>query len=161
MIPHTKVCLLVIAACSSSLAFAKDMAVNSDVSFHDPSVIAPNIKSECTELGNNLFKSTKQNLEESGWTVLPGESKGDSTPGNAIKLEIVNALSGGNAFVGHHKSVSILATLYKDGHAIDSYTTTRSSQGGLLAGFKGSCSVLYRCVDTLGSDISRWVNSKQ
>ena len=71
------------------------------------------------------------------------------------------ALSGGNAFVGHHKSVSILATLYKDGHAIDSYTTTRSSQGGLLAGFKGSCSVLYRCVDTLGSDISRWVNSKQ
>jgi hypothetical protein len=84
----------------------------------------------------------------------------DLSEGTQLKLMISNALSSGNAFMGHHKSVSIIAELYKDGKLIDTYSTTRNSGGGIGAGFKNSCAVLERCVTTLGKDVAQWVKTK-
>lgn len=138
----------------------KDVSVNSNVGFHDKAIIAEKIKSECTNLGVNLSKSTKKYLEGLGWEVSLSEDLESVKEGKTIKLEIMNAVSSGNAFTGHHKSVSISATLYNDGKEMDSYSGTRDSGGGFMGGFKGSCAVLYRCVNTLGNDVAKWADNK-
>ncbi|MEM0514100.1 hypothetical protein WCN91_01365 [Pseudoalteromonas sp. YIC-827] len=66
-------------------------------------------------------------------------------------------VSGGNAFIGHRKSASVSAKLMIDGKVVDSTSKTRNSAGG----FKGSCSVLAHTVNTLGSDIAKWVKSSK
>lgn len=158
-VPH-KIGLLVLALGISAIANSKDIAVTAKADFRDASIIPSKIRSECTDLGSSLAQSTKKYLEEAGWQVALGENAEIQKSGNAIKLEILNAVSAGNAFVGHHKSVTIAATLYKDGKLVDTYTATRDSGGGFAGGFKGSCPVLYRCTTTLGSDIAKWLNAK-
>ena len=76
----------------------------------------------------------------------------------AIDLAIVQAFSGGNAFIGHRKSVTVSATLIVDGEEIDSTIKMRNSGGGFFGGFKGSCDVLAHTVNTLGSDVSEWLS---
>ena len=76
-------------------------------------------------------------------------------------MKIVNATSRGNAYTGHHKSVSIEAELFENGQLVDTYTGSRNSTGGFAGRFKGSCSVLARCVNTLGNDVSKWLKKKQ
>ncbi len=156
----SKLGLVVLAVGASSIAYGKDIAVTSKAEFHDAAIIPDKIKSECTELGSNFSQSTKKYLEESGWQVSLGENVESKASGSSIKLEIMNAMSSGNAFIGHHKSVAISAALYRDGKLVDTYTTTRDSAGGFGGGFKGSCTVLYRCVNTLGSDVAKWANTK-
>jgi hypothetical protein len=154
------VSLLALILGLSVIAYGKDISVNTKADFHDAAVIPGNIKTECTDLGSNFSQSTKKFLEESGWKVALTDSVESRTEGIAVKLEILNAFSSGNAFVGHHKSVTITATLYRDGKVVDTYTATRRSGGGVWAGFKGSCEVLDRCVNTLGNDVAKWVNTK-
>ena len=40
---------------------------------------------------------------------------------------------------------------------LGSFTGQRSSNGGVFAGFKGTCSILNRDVDSLARDIARWI----
>lgn len=138
----------------------KTIAVNAVATYYDEKIIPSNIKNECDELGAQLSKSAMINLTKNGWSVLSSPNIDDSTQPIKLKLQIANALSSGNAFVGHRKSVSILAELYKDGELIDTYSGTRDSGGGVGAGFKGSCAVLARCVNTLGSDVTKWLEKQ-
>ena len=78
-------------------------------------------------------------------------------PGNMLKVEITSAYSAGNAFIGHRKSTAIRGELYDNGTLLASFTGSRVSGGGAWAGFKGSCSVLGRTVETLGQDIVAWL----
>lgn len=140
----------------STLAEAESIAISAQAGLRDPDLIAGNIRSECSALGENFSASTKKYLEEGGWTV--GLSKTpEQSQGVSLKLEIANAVSAGNAFIGHSKSVSVVASLYRDGQLVDKFSTTRNSGGGAFGGFKGSCAVLYRCTNTLGSDVAKWV----
>lgn len=139
----------------------KSITVSTEASYYDEKIIPSNIKSECSGLGSQFSEATKTNLESDGWNVSLGNEVGASATGTTIKLQIANALSAGNAFLGHRKSVSVIAELYKDGKLVDTYSGTRDSGGGFGAGFKGSCAVLQRCVTTLGSDVSKWLKKKQ
>ena len=140
-------------------AFAneKTISISSNASYYDEKIIASNIKTECSELGQQFSEATKRYLEAENWKVNFVDNAGKATKGTSIKLQITNAVSAGNAFMGHSKSVAILAELYKDGKLIDSYTASRNSGGGFAGGFKGSCSILHRCVNTLGSDVAKWL----
>lgn len=111
-------------------------------------------------MGQNFSASTQKYLEERGWSVKQTASPETEAEGLSIKLEITNAFSSGNAFIGHRKSVSVVASLFKDGKLIDSYSTSGNSSGGAFGGFKGSCAVLYRCTNTLGSDVAKWMASQ-
>jgi hypothetical protein len=148
---------------SSFAAYASDkvITVSSAASYYDEKIIPSNIKAECSELGSQFSEATKSNLEAEGWSVSLSNDVGEAAKGTSIKLQITNALSAGNAFMGHKKSVSVVAELYKDGKLVDTYSGTRDSSGGIGAGFKGSCSVLQRCVNTLGSDVTKWLKKKQ
>lgn len=43
---------------------------------------------------------------------------------------------------------------------IDTYAGSRNSSGGIGGGFKGSCAVLERCVNTLGKDVDAWLKKQ-
>ncbi len=116
---------------------------------------------ECTELGKPFSASTKKYLEQKGWDVALNSDIDELKSGQKIKLKIVNAVSLGNAFTRHHKSVSVEAELFEDGKLVDTYTGNRSSNGGITGGFKSSCSILARCVNILGNDVSKWLKKKQ
>ena len=139
---------------------ASTINVSSEAMYYDEKIIPSNIRKECTELGTNLSEFTLSYLEKYGFSasLSPDINKDDS--GKNLILQINNVVSGGNAFVGHRKTVSIEAELYEDGELVDSYEATRNSGGGFGAGFKGSCTVLYRCVKTLGNDVAKWIKGR-
>jgi len=149
--------LFLLAFCSGVFANEKVISISSKASYYDEKIIPSNIKTECSELGQQFSEATKRYLEAEKWQVNFVDNAGKATKGTSIKLQITNAVSAGNAFMGHSKSVAILAELYKDGKLIDTYTASRDSGGGFAGGFKGSCSVLHRCVNTLGSDVAKWL----
>ena len=156
-----KLSILALALSVSAVATGKEISVSSKAGYHDAAVVPDKIKSECTELGMNFSESTKKYLDASGWQTSLAENVESLEAGVSIKLEIMNAMSAGNAFIGHQKSVAISASLYRDGKLVDTYRTSRNSAGGFGAGFKSSCDVLYRTVNTLGNDVAKWVNNKE
>ncbi|MGH1440369.1 MAG: hypothetical protein ACRBBR_09685 [Cellvibrionaceae bacterium] len=150
--------LFAILALASQLSFAseKSITISNEATYYDKKIIAPNIRNECIHLGSEFSNSTELQLSKQGWEV----NRDDSLPANglSLKLVITNVHSSGNAWTGHRKSVSIEAILMKDGETIDSYEHIRKSGGGIGGGFKSSCAVLKRCVDTLGKDVSKWLS---
>ncbi|MFL0801208.1 MAG: hypothetical protein K6L80_12205 [Agarilytica sp.] len=149
--------LFLIFSCQIGIADNKIITITDSAQYIDKEVVATNIANECTSLGAQFSDSTANYLTKYGWKVKRESTlpKKDIT----LKLSIKNAISAGNAWSGHRKSVSIKAEVYKNGELIDTYTGTRNSGGGFGAGFKGSCKVLHRCVKTLGKDVSKWLNS--
>lgn len=153
--------LLAFAVLLAPTAFAADITINQTVKYHDEKIIATKIKSECVNLGPKLVASTEAAVQQNGWSVIKKDVVDGTGSGVSLKLTIANAHSSGNAFIGHHKSVGIIAELFKDGKLVDTYTGERSSSGGFGAGFKGSCAVLERCVNTLGKDVSEWLSKQK
>lgn len=151
---------IALALLISGSAGAKELTLNQAVGFYNDKFVPAKIRNECTNLGSKFAESTATAVQESGWSVLKKDSLDTAAPGVNLKLIIVNAVSAGNAFIGHSKSVSIMAELYKDGKLVDTYEGERNSSGGFGAGFKSSCAVLERCVVTLGKDVSKWLSTK-
>lgn len=125
----------------------------------DASVIDQRIVAECVELGANLSKATQAFGERYGVEVVRQKEVDTQAPGTTLVVKIASATSGGNAFLGHHKTVSVKAELYQDGKMVSSTLKTRNSSGGFGGGFMGSCDVLDRTVNTLGSDVIKWVQT--
>ena len=142
-------------------AFAAEITLNEHVKYQDEKIIQSNIRDECAGLGNQFSQATSVALQSNGWSVIKKSEVDSAAPGVNLKLTILNAFSAGNAFTGHRKSVAIVAELFKDGQLIGTYNQTRNSSGGFGAGFKGSCDVLERCVNTLGKDVAKWMKSQK
>jgi hypothetical protein len=53
----------------------------------------------------------------------------------------------------------VSGTLYENGQKIASFKARRKSMGGAFAGYKGSCSVLGRTIDTMAEDIAGWLKA--
>ena len=123
----------------------------------DPSRIQSNIRQGCTALGQQLSEATRKFASKYDIRLTKHENLDTNGAGKALMIYITEASSSGNAFLGHRKSVSTKADFYNDGKLIDTYATTRNSGGGMWGGFKGSCSVLHRTVNTLGKDIAIWL----
>ena len=167
--------LLPICLLSSQLAFAERsiITISDEAQYQDKETIAKNILRECTELGNQFSNSTEKFLSKRGWSV--NRTKELSGRDKELKLIIIDAVSGGNIWQTHvthvvddervipvgTKVVSIKVELYDNGQLVDTYEGERMSSGGLFGGVKSACSVLHRCVKTLGKDVSKWMKSKK
>ena len=81
----------------------------------------------------------------------------DVHKGRALQLEIVDAVSMGNAWTGHQKYTKVSGTLYENGRRVAGFKARRNSMGGMWGGYKGSCSVLGRTVEAIGEDIGEWL----
>ncbi|PCH61684.1 MAG: hypothetical protein COC05_00635 [Gammaproteobacteria bacterium] len=130
------------------------------VPFQDEKKIQKNVLEECVTLGDKLSNFTSSYSKKAGIDIELVESLPSPESGERfLKIEIVNAISQGNAFTGHAKFVAIEGTLYENGEVAGSFSGARSSGGGVFGGYKGACAILGRCVKTLGKDIAGWLKS--
>lgn len=155
--------IVLVSVLGGGIAIANEnsLEISAVASYYDENLIQDNILSQCNQLGSQFSESTAKNLQIKGFSVSLKNDDEMSESGESLKLKITNAMSSGNAFTGHRKTVTIIAELYKDGELVDKYKHTRNSGGGFLGGFKGSCSVLQRCVNTLGRDVAKWLHKKK
>jgi hypothetical protein len=118
--------------------------------------IAENIKAECS-INKQLVDFIVEASNQAGLNVVAS----DSIPSGATELRVViaDAVSAGNAFVGHRKYSVVHGYLVKGEQKYGSFKAARMSGGGFFGGYKGSCSVLGRTVKTIGEDIASWLVS--
>lgn len=118
--------------------------------------IAANIKTECdlpAKLPAYIAEYAKEKRIDTRFAdqVAPGD------PGRVLVVEIEEAVSRGNAFIGHQKFTRARGALYQDGEEVGNFIAQRYSMGGAFAGYKGSCSVLGRTVKAIGKDVAEWM----
>ena len=148
---------VLVVGCSAAQAQEIRMAASTPfASGHD---IQDKIVSECTTLGSKLATFTQSFAEKQGIKIKLVDSIKTADSGKVLKLEISDAVSQGNAFIGHRKFVEVKGSLWENGKKIASFKGQRASGGGAFGGYKGSCSVLGRCVKTLGKDIAAWLTN--
>ncbi|MCE5233283.1 MAG: hypothetical protein ABFC67_08325 [Mizugakiibacter sp.] len=141
---------------AASASAADAVVVPKPVPYAEDSDIAGNIKREC-DLGNTLADYIREYADKHHVEVRFAPDAKPEAPGRVLAVEIRDAVSSGNAFLGHHKSTSVHGKLYQDGKLIGSFKDRRDSMGGAFAGFKGSCSVLGRTVKAIGEDVGAWL----
>jgi len=128
------------------------------VPYSDSKLIARAILDECP-LPQQQAELIEAVAKTEGITITRDDEAVKAGKGQVLYVEITNAISMGNPFMGHQKRISIKGNLRKDGTEIGSFSGVRSSMGGAFAGFKGSCSVLGRCLKALAGDVTRWLKN--
>lgn len=146
------------SAAPSGAVRVKTVTMGREMSYADPRAIAGAVLNDCRlpEQGAELLEAAARNA---GINVVRDERAVKAGKGRTLQVEIVNVVSGGNAFIGHMKQVQVRGRLFENGKEIGSFTGRRTSGGGAFANFKGSCSVLGRCMETLAKDITLWLNN--
>ena len=142
-----------IAVLASGTAAASGIQLQKPVPYAADNDISDAIKGEC-KINEQLADFVKQYSSEPVELV---SGPVDTGSGRVLQLEIVDAVSMGNAWLGHQKFTKVSGTLFEDGAEVASFRGRRNSMGGAFAGFKGSCSVLGRTVEVLGEDIAGWL----
>ena len=123
--------------------------------------IAKKVRDECVKLNEQLPAYTAEFAREFGIEIELRSEVESIDKGRVLVVEIVDAVSRGNAFIGHQKFSEVEGTLYEDGEPVASFRGVRNSMGGAFAGYKGSCSVLGRTIKALGKDIAMWLKSPE
>jgi len=129
-----------------------------NIPFADNSSVPLKVKNECTEIGRQFSNSIAKYSKKNDINIIQSDEL-LSVKKNILVLNIQNVYSSGNAFIGHRKSVTVLAKLLANGEEINRQSFTRNSSGGFMGGFKGSCSVLAHTVNTLGNDVGKWLKT--
>lgn len=137
---------------------AMNVTINNFIPFKNDAKIATNIKTEC-QINQQLSEFIRSYGHEHNIAVARSKKINTGGEGHVLSVEIVNAVSQGNPFIGHRKYTEVAGTLYENGKEVASFTGARFSGGGFFGGYKGSCSVLGRTVKALGSDIALWLTA--
>ena len=135
---------------------SSSVTIRNVIPYKKDAMIATNIKQECT-LNTQLSEFIYSYGSENNIAVKRVKKVSKKMKGQYLDVEIIDAVSAGNAFIGHRKYTRILGVLYNSGKRVAGFTAARVSGGGFFGGFKGSCSVLGRTVDTLGKDVAGWL----
>ena len=156
---------LLLAVITTAFAFmslasnAEDMTytVVSPVPFAEGSGASGDVKATCT-LDTRLPQFI-ENAAKRGVKVVVSADPGEDVEGKVIRIEFTHVLgTGGGAWSGA-KSVTVRGELIENGEVIGSFTAARYSGGGAFGGFKGTCAILGRCIETLGEDIAAWLKN--
>jgi len=133
----------------------KTVYIRSNKATYSPkSHIAKNIKDEC-KLDTQMIKYIQAAAKNNGMTLKVVDSI--PSDGLELKIEITDAISSGNMFIGHRKFASISGSLTQGAQSLGSFEAARRTSGGMFAGFKSSCAVLGRAVKVLGQDTAKWM----
>ncbi len=148
--------LLCVAGPLISAAHAADKVIVSRVAeFAEASGVTDNVQKECT-LHTRLPGFIKDFAKG---RVELADDVSESTPGRVLHLKIVNVIGpGGGAWSGS-KSVTVEGKLTDNGEVVGTFIASRFSGGGAFGGYKGTCSILGRCIKTIGKDIALWLKN--
>lgn len=124
--------------------------------YSDSKAVAQAILQEC-DLPAQQAQLLHAAANERGIVLVLDDAAVKAGKGRVLHVEITNAVSSGNAFIGHRKQVAVKGRLLEDGTEIGTFSGLRHSGGGFAAGFKGSCTVLNRCAKALAKDITLWL----
>ncbi len=134
----------------------KTVYIRPMASYSPRSRISSKIKTECT-LPKALSDSIVQFSKNSGVNV---KFKNNIRPNELeLKIQIEDAVSSGNAFIGHNKFVDISGSIVKGKTVYYTFDAARRSGGGYFGAYRSSCSVLGRIAKALGKDISYWLSN--
>src|SRR6478672_1451119 len=123
--------VLVLGTMFSTTAMASNLQLQRPVPYSEGNDISDNIKTEC-QIGDQLADFVK---EYAGENVVFHDGPVDASGGRVLQLEIADAVSMGNAFIGHQKYVKVRGALWEDGHKVATFKGRRNSMGGAFAGF--------------------------
>lgn len=140
-------------------SIAEDGVFNviSPVPFADDSGATSNVKEECTletRLPQFIAEAAKRGVK-----VVVGAAPEEGAAGKYLHLEFVHILGAGGGAWSGPKSVTVEGELIENGEVIGSFTASRYSTGGAFGGYKGTCSILGRCIKAIGKDIAAWLRS--
>lgn len=144
-------------ATATPAAFAADaVLMQRPTSFNEDADIPGSVKAEC-KLEEQLPDFIAQFGKEKGLVFDMVPQVDTAHAGRVLDLQIYEAVADGNAFMGHHKSVSVKGKLYQDGKVVASFKDRRNTMGGAFGGFKGNCTVLGRSIEAIGEDVAGWL----
>jgi len=147
--PALSAILLAVSACAA----ADTLAVPDVVPFAADATVPAAVKKECS-----LGKKLSTYLHTYGAKQFDQVVSTGKAPKGANKLSIsmtnVQGRQGG-AWSGA-KSVQVKGKLTRNGKVLGTFEGLRVSGGGVFGGYKGTCSILGRCVKALGKDVAAW-----
>lgn len=153
-----KSCRFLVAAILMVMSAAHaDAIILEPVTYRDATIIKPAIISDCA-----LPETQKDMLLKAAAVHGLVSHDGDAANNGSkkhLKVEITNAVSSGNAFIGHHKLVQLHATLWDGATEVGSFTSSRTSMGGFAGAYKSSCTILHRCNQALAKDVAAWLKN--
>ena len=130
----------------------QSVTVSRVIELTEASGASDKVKAECT-LDTRLPKFIK----DFGKNVVLTDDVGDGTEGRVLHMQITHVIGpGGGAWSGA-KSVTVEGKLTENGEVIGTFTARRHSGGGAFGGYKGTCSILGRCIKAIGKDIAAWL----
>ncbi len=132
--------------------------IRTDMPYSDVKNVDKAILAEC-QLPHQGAELLEKAVRKAGYTVVRDDAAVKAGKGRVLYVEISSAVSMGNAFIGHRKEVDIKGRLVENGRELGNFYGKRYSMGGAFANFKGSCSVLGRCLDALSGDIAQWLKN--
>ena len=138
---------------------AGSVLVSSSIPYAANAVVNAKVKSEC-QLDTKLASFIDSYGQSSGVDVaLIDKPLTKKSKGKVLLVEITNVQAAGGGVWSGAKSVSVSGKLFENGKLIGDFTGSRYTSGGLFGGFKGTCSLVGRCVKTLGKDIGQWLEN--
>ena len=152
---HVRRALLISALCAPLASLADTLALQ-DYAPYDKSLSVPSaIQAECG-LEGKVVKSVQSQVRGFDDVVLmPDVTKAGKGKSLAMKITGISGFGGG-AWSGP-KNLTIEGTLRENGKVTGTFRATRVSGGGAFGAYRGTCSILDRCVKTLGSDVAGWL----
>ncbi len=127
------------------------------IKFAKEAYIREAVKKECDLLGK-LTQFTQSYAQDQYAQIM---TDGKSIPRSAqlLTMEIEQVQGGGGGAWSGAKVVLINGTLTQNGKLLGSFKARRYSGGGMFAAYKGTCSILGRCVKALGRDVAEWLRN--
>jgi len=147
----TAIMLLTVAQAAEA---QQSVTIKQSLEFSDSSGASQEVETEC-KLQTSLPKYIKDFSRKIN--VELAEDVTGITEGRVLDIEIVNVLGAGGGAWSGSKSVTVKGTLTENGEVIGTFTAARYSTGGAFGGFKGTCSILGRCIKSIGKDIAGWL----
>ena len=132
----------------------KTIYIRPEIIYTSNSRVSTAIKQECT-IPQALSENIVQKAIAQGINI---EVKRDiKSTDIELKMEIIDAVSSGNAAIGHSKFIIVYGSLVKGGTKYSSFKAARHSGGGFWGAYRSSCSVLGRITKALGQDTAGWL----
>ena len=131
------------------------VTIAASIPFGKNSNASDDVRKECG-IQTRVPEFIENEAKSKGIKVVRGAAA-PQAKGRVLVMEVAHVLgTGGGAWSGP-KSITIDGKLYDNGKLIGSFSAMRLSGGGAFGGYKGTCAILDRCSEALGTDVAEFL----